>query len=118
MRMIIALLFATLLGAAAADAGTPQELAYWRSIEASRDARDFENYLRLYPGGDFAQAAETRATRLRRVEDRRRREAALGLSRGQRREVEERLARAGFFPGSINGKFNRDTRRAIRDFRI
>lgn len=118
MRMIIAALFLIFAGGVAADAASPQELAYWRSIQDSRDARDFERYLRLYPGGDFAQAAETRATRLRRVENRRAREAALGLSVGQRREVEQRLARAGFFPGSINGRFNRDTRLAIRDFRI
>ena len=66
MRLMVALVCALFLGAAAAEAASPQELSYWRSIEDSRDARDFERYLQLYPRGDFAEAAERRATRFRR----------------------------------------------------
>lgn len=95
-----------------------QEKAYWNSIRNSRNPEDFETYLYRYPYGDWTEQAERRANNLRARDDRRRREDALGLSRGQRREVEARLSRAGFFPGSINGEFNRDTRTAIRDFRV
>ncbi|MEL7465123.1 MAG: peptidoglycan-binding domain-containing protein [Pseudomonadota bacterium] len=117
MRMIIAFLFLTMMGASAVQAASAEELALWRSIENSQDARDYETYLRLYPFGDFAETAEIRATRLRGTSDLSAREASLRLSKRQRREVEERLSRAGFYPGSINGRFNRDTRLAIFDFR-
>ncbi len=100
-----------------AAAQSASEASYWRSIRDSRDWRDFDDYLRAYPYGAYAERAERRARNLRLAEDRRGRERALGLNQGQRREVEARLSRAGFYPGSINGRFNRDTRVAIRDFR-
>lgn len=105
--------------AALGDAGAAdrQERAYWRAIQGSRDPYDYEEYLRRYPYGDYAGEAERKAENLYDIQDRKARERALGLNRGQRREVEARLAQAGFHPGSINGDFNRDTRRAIRNFR-
>lgn len=124
MRYAILLICALTIFATTAAAPQPsfaagvQERAYWNSIRNSRNAEDFETYLYRYPYGDWTEQAERRASNLRARDDRRRREDALGLSRGQRREVEARLSRAGFFPGSINGDFNRDTRTAIRDFRI
>lgn len=110
--------FASMLAPGPAVAAGAQERAYWRSIQDSKNPEDFETYLYRYPYGDWAEQAERRADNLRAREDRRRREDALGLTRGQRREVEARLSRAGFYPGSINGDFNRDTRLAIRDFRV
>ena len=86
----------------------------YRQFYYSQNHFDYDEYLRRYPYGDYAEKARKRSNRFRRMDA----ENALGLNRGQRREVEERLARAGFFPGSINGVFNQDTRIAIRDFRI
>lgn len=100
-----------------AIAQSAAEASYWRSIRDSRDWRDFDDYLRRYPYGAYSDQAERKVRNLQRVDDQRAREDALRLNRGQRREVEARLARAGFHPGSINGDFNRDTRLAIRDFR-
>jgi uncharacterized caspase-like protein len=37
------------------------ELAYWESIKDSRDAADFQDYLRKYPRGEFAGLATSRA---------------------------------------------------------
>ena len=37
------------------------ELAYWESIKDSRDAADFQDYLRKYPRGEFAGLAANRA---------------------------------------------------------
>jgi hypothetical protein len=36
------------------------ELAFWRSLEQSRDADDFEEYLRQFPNGTFAFLARKR----------------------------------------------------------
>lgn len=107
----------TLTTPGVAVAQSAAEASYWRSIRDSRDWRDFDDYLRRYPYGAYADRAERRAGNLRLVEERRGREQALRLNRGQRREVEARLSRAGFYPGSINGDFNRDTRQAIQRFR-
>ncbi|MEM7269445.1 MAG: peptidoglycan-binding domain-containing protein [Pseudomonadota bacterium] len=51
------------------------------------------------------------------IQQRKERERALRLNRTQREEIEWRLNRAGYWPGSINGEFNRDTRKAIRAYR-
>ena len=119
--LVVLLVFSALGGASVVDghaeAASRQERNFWRSIQGSTDPYDYEEYLRVYPYGDYAAEAERKAERLYQVQDRKSRERALRLNRGQRREVEARLARAGFPPGSINGDFNRDTRRAIRDFR-
>ena len=115
--VLTALLFVG-LSCVAANAGSAEERSFWRSISESQNYFDYDEYLRRYPNGDYARKARKRAERYRRVERRLAEEESLGLNRGQRREVEERLARAGFYPGSINGSFNDDTRRAIRDFRL
>lgn len=40
------------------------ELAFWQSIEASRNADEFRAYLRQYPSGRFAALAQTRVAAL------------------------------------------------------
>ena len=121
MRLVFAIcliLFASLAALPnASEAASASELRYWRSIQDSRNPDDFERYLLKYPYGEFVPIAERKARNLRIVEDRKATERALGLDRSQRREVEARLSAAGFFPGSVNGTFNRDTRRAISKYR-
>lgn len=116
-KLLFAMIAAAFCGAPV-DAASPEETSFWRSIRNSENYQDYDEYLRRYPAGDYSAKARKRATRYRRLEDRIATEQSLGLSRNQRREVEERLARAGFYPGSINGAFNQDTRLAIRDFRV
>ncbi len=41
------------------------ELAFWQSIQSSRDASDFEAYLRRYPQGSFKELAHNRLAGLR-----------------------------------------------------
>ncbi len=89
----------------------------WRDSQAANTTRAYRNYIARYPGGAHVREAQERLERKALVAERRDREKALGLSRNQRREVEQLLARTGYYPGSINGKFDRDTRRAIRDYR-
>jgi len=49
---------------AAAPEGSAMELAFWHSVEASRDPRDFQAYLDRYPAGQFAPLARNRLTTL------------------------------------------------------
>jgi peptidoglycan hydrolase-like protein with peptidoglycan-binding domain len=91
--------------------------AAWREARAQSDARAYRSYLRRYPGGIHVRQAKERIDRKRLVAGRAIRERALGLNRAQRREVEELLANAGYYPGSINGKFGPDARNAIRQYR-
>ena len=89
----------------------------WAEARALNDERAYQSYLRRYPNGIHAEKARSRLDRRRLAGDRAARERALGLSRGQKREVEELLARSGYYPGSINGKFGPTARQAIRNFR-
>jgi hypothetical protein len=46
------------------DAQAKAELAFWQSIENSRNAEEFRAYLRQYPSGRFAALAQTRVAAL------------------------------------------------------
>ena len=89
----------------------------WAEARALNDDRAYQSYLRRYPNGLYADQARERLDRRRLAGSRADRERALGLNRNQRREVEQLLARSGYYPGSINGKFGPTARQAIRDYR-
>ena len=52
--------------AAAAGGRDPADVAFWNSISASGDARDFEDYLKQFPGGVFKGLAERRLSEIER----------------------------------------------------
>ena len=104
-------------GASAVALSSSGEERAWRDARARDDEHAYRAYINRYPGGLHVGEARERYDRKRLVAGRRDRERALGLNRSQRREVEHLLAQSGFYPGSINGKFNKDTRGAIRDYR-
>jgi uncharacterized caspase-like protein len=54
----------TATAAAPDDAEAKAEVAFWQSIEASRNADEFRAYLRQYPSGRFAALAQTRVAAL------------------------------------------------------
>lgn len=56
---------------------TTLELEFWNSIRNSRDQRDFNEYLRKYPNGEFAGLAQNRLAQLRPAERRQVPEAPL-----------------------------------------
>ncbi len=119
MRRLLTILFAAMVAIApvAGEAAGRVETQLWNSIRDSRNPDDFAYYLSRYPHGEWAPQAERKLVRLERKERRAAAEDRLGLTRGQKLEVEERLARAGHYPGSINGVFDGDTRFAIADYR-
>ena len=89
----------------------------WDQARVLNDEQAYRSYLRRYPDGRYANRARDILDRRANAAVYRDRERALGLSRNQRREVENLLARAGYYPGSINGKFGPTARQAIRDYR-
>ena len=92
--------------------------AAWREARAQNNQQAYQSYLRRYPNGRHAQNARELLGRKQAVADHAYREQALGLSRSQRRDVEQLLENAGYYPGSINGKFGPKTRNAIRRYRV
>ncbi len=47
------------------DSAEQYEITFWESIKDSKEAGDYEAYLKTYPNGRFAQLAQARLTRLR-----------------------------------------------------
>lgn len=100
-----------------------REKAYWRRMETAGTAEAYRAYLARYPKGLFSPKAKRR---LAAIEEGERREAnlrrakktetALGLTAPDRVSLENRLLRLGYPVGRPDGRFDRDTRTAIRQF--
>ncbi len=88
--------------------------AYWDETGARGDEAGYRAYLNRYPEGIFAE--EARAA-LNKAEDSNEaaiaRERALNINPVLARLIESRLDALGFNPGRVDGRFDRDSRRAI-----
>lgn len=122
------------LGAAAVTSvdDSVLDLALWRAAEAGDTLEDYEAYLARFPEGAFAGIARNRIARgeaaatspsgataaaeIAAAESASTEvdEQALGLTRGVRIEIQERLTAIGFDPRGIDGLFGAGTRDAIR----
>ena len=100
--------------------------AYWEETGARGGAAGYRAYLERYPEGNFAQEARSKLDELNNRQrnqqnqqrnqqnnDALRTEQALQINPILARLIESRLAQLGFDPGNVDGRFNRDTRRAI-----
>ena len=94
------------------------ERMIWRRARTLDTLDAYEDYLRRYPGGLFAEQAAARAAELRLTpEDRARMaEDALDLTRQQRRDLQQHLTLLGFDTRGVDGIFGTRTRAAIRDW--
>ena len=95
----------------------------WNIARNQNTVGGYESYLKNQSRGAFREEAQTRITAMRQEESAsadtaqaRKDEADLGLNAVTRRMVEGRLSSLGFDPGSVDGRFNAETRRAIRQF--
>lgn len=95
----------------------------WDAAREADSIAGYQSYLEAFPEGRFAEEARTRRNALREErqeaqarEQARAAEEALGLNDLTRRVIEQRLAALGLDPGEADGRFNRDTRRALRNF--
>jgi peptidoglycan hydrolase-like protein with peptidoglycan-binding domain len=103
------------------DAATARELDDWRIAEASDDPRDYRDYLDRYPTGIWEPEAEARLDELTGETDPGRvdpqaQEAELELTRNDRLSIEQRLNYLGFSPGTQDGFFDGNARRAIEGY--
>lgn len=101
-----------------------RDRAAWNAARATNTVAAYRQYLRDFPRGNFAAEAEARidalsggpgpeddaTARARAVEE------ALNLNGLTARLVESRLAALDMNPGEVDGRFDEQTRRAIRRF--
>ena len=91
---------------------------YWEETGARGDEAGYRAYLNRYPEGIFAGEANAKLGAVNRGNEDTREaaqatERALNINPVLRRLIESRLAQLGFDPGQVDGRFDRDTRRAI-----
>ncbi len=107
--------------ARATDAATADRVA-WDAARAANTVSAYNDYLSANPRGAFAEQARARILALNGegqpapTADGAAAEQALQLSPIARTLIEGRLASLGLRPGDVDGRFDADTRRAIRRF--
>ncbi len=91
--------------------------AYWDETGARADEAGYRAYLNRYPEGIFAEEATNKLAALTDNSDvAADRERALNINPVVARMIENRLDQEGLNPGQVDGRFDRDTRRAIRRY--
>lgn len=95
----------------------------WERAESGGTIEAYQAYLETFPGGAFAAEAESRVRRLEREDGRvqdvavaRQEEAELNLNAVAKRLAEARLSQLGLPVGEVDGRFDDDTRRALRRY--
>lgn len=95
----------------------------WDRAVMTGTIESYAQYLNTYPRGKFASVARERINALQNpetpsdvVQAAKQEEASLNLNAVTRTLIEKRLEMLKFQPGRVDGKFTRDTRRAIRQF--
>lgn len=98
-----------------------QDRAAWDQASQAGTLQAYRGYLRAFPQGAFASDAQAQIDALLAENSAERQQAeraerALGLNPVLRMLVEQRLAALKLEPGRVDGKFDDNTRRAIRRF--
>lgn len=88
------------------------EMAAWRAATNAGTKDALEGYLSSYPNGMFVSEATARLDAL--VPAEQRAEAALNLSRNERRQIQRNLTLLGFNTRGVDGIFGRGSRQAIQ----
>lgn len=95
----------------------------WDAAREADSLAAYQRYIEAWPEGRFVEEARARRNELVQQNQNaeanaaaRRTEEALGLNALTRRVVEQRLAALGLDPGEVDGEFNRQTRRALRNY--
>lgn len=100
-----------------------RERAAWEEATSANTKAGYWAYLRSYPKGEFALAARNRIDRIRRDDANREIFAAARAEEQQlagnpfvRSLIEQRLAELQLDPGNADGRFDKQTRKALRKF--
>lgn len=98
--------------------GVSLEEAIWDRAEGEGTVAAYEDYLRRYPEGLYAQTARDRIQRLTEspVERAARLEASLELTRAQRNQIQRDLTTLGYYDRGIDGVFGQGTRSGIAEW--
>ena len=95
----------------------------WDRAVMAGTQQSYQQYLNQYPQGRFAEEARARVASLTQpetppevVEAARREEASLNLTVFTRALIEGQLVKLGRQPGQVDGRFDQDTRRALRRY--
>lgn len=105
------------------EAAQAEDRSAWDNARSGDTVASYQDYLSLYPEGDFVSDAQARiATLIAEQEDApelaaaEAQEEALGLNTISRRLIESRLSQMELEPGEVDGVFDDATRRAIRRY--
>jgi len=100
-----------------------QDRADWDAAVSVGSLAAYQGYLQANPEGAFVEQGRAQITELEfaaknagALQAAQRNEDRLGLSGGTKRLVEDRLQSLGLKPGTVDGTFDQDTRRAIRRY--
>lgn len=104
-------------------AARAEDRAAWDTARRANSAASYLRYLEAFPQGRFVEDARSRRNAL--VQERQEAQAtseaqaaeeALGLNGMTARVIEQRLDSLGLEPGEVDGTFDADTRRALRNY--
>lgn len=97
--------------------------AAWDRARTEDTVEAYRDFIRRYPNSDFQDAAQERIAELQEAEQNRdqierdkAQEAIVASSQALRVLIERNLKDRGYEPGSLDGTFDQDTRRALRKF--
>ncbi len=95
----------------------------WDAASEDDSITAYQGYLRAFPEGQFVEEARSRRNELLAAreasqanEEARAAEEALGLNSLTARVIEQRLEALDLDPGEVDGQFDADTRRALRNY--
>ncbi|MCK8485454.1 peptidoglycan-binding protein [Aliiroseovarius sp. S2029] len=105
------------------DKAGKAERERWKVAKDKDTVQAYEAYLKKHPKGYFADVAKARIDELKQAQVRETERKALAASEQAllkngplRLIVEQRLASLGLDPGAVDGKFNKKTRKALRQY--
>ena len=107
------------LGRATRDGAALADARAWDAAREADRPRAYRRYIEAHPEGAHVEEARARIDEIRgarRDDEAAAAEAALGLSTVTRSLAEGRLEAFGFEPGAVDGRFDEETRRAIRRY--
>lgn len=103
-------------GAASGPAVDLVEEALWSLVQRNDSPAVAEAYLQRFPDGRYAAEVRRRLGLAAPVEDPAAAEAALGLDRPKRMQIQDNLTTLGYSTRGVDGVFGRGTRSAIADW--
>ena len=100
-----------------------QDRAAWDAARRTDTLAAYQRYLEAFPQGRFVEEARSRRNELAQAGQEaeanaqaRAGEEALGLNPVTARVIEQRLDALGLEPGEVDGRFDAETRRALRNY--